>query len=133
MRYRGEIGPGKATANLGYADSDKGDDDRIMASAGYKLNMGLSFAYSWNQRTQKTLPDIQSQLFSLNYQYKDTIFSVDYGDQSAKGSKVENEVKQIGFQHNASKQLALYGAYTLFDNADGTKLDAFFVGARYAF
>lgn len=130
IRYRDDIGPGRLFANLGYADSSDGGDDRRMGLLGYKLKSGLSAAYSYSDRTRLTGPDLSSQLFSINYGVGKWIFSLDYGDQGLDG---ENEVSSIGFQYTESKPLMLYAAYTKFDNADGSSLDAFFVGARYQF
>ncbi len=130
LRYRGTVGPGRLNGNFGIANSADGGNDRQMLSFGYRHNSGFSASYSLNDRTQLAGPDLESQLFSLNYQLNKWIFSVDFGDQGING---ENEVKQIGFQYKESKPLSYYGAYTKFDNGDGSSLDAFFVGARYTF
>ena len=101
-----------------------------MLGVGYRHNSGLSFSYSYSDRTQFAAPDLESQLLSFNYEINKWTFSVDVGDQGVDG---ENEVMNVGFVYKDSKPLHFYAAYTTFDNADGSDLDAFFVGARYTF
>ncbi|MFK7966915.1 MAG: porin [Burkholderiaceae bacterium] len=137
LRYRNAVGPGRLLGNVGVANSADGDNDRLMLGVGYKLNSGFSVSFGHNERTQGALNgvergDLESQLLSLNYELGKWIFSFDIGEQ---GGDVggDNEVQQIGFQYNESKPLKMYAAYSKYDNADGSSLDAFFVGARYTF
>lgn len=137
LRYRNGVGPGRLIGNLGLANSADGDNDRIMWGLGYKLKSGFSVSFGQNERTQAAVGgvdqgDLQSQLLSLNYELGKWILSFDIGEQGGDVGD-DNEVTQIGFQYNESKPLKMYAAFTKFDNADGSTLDAFFIGTRYTF
>lgn len=129
-RLKRNFGPGRVTVLVGFADSGDGSDDRTMLSGGYKFNNGFSFAASFSSRTQADGPDLESNLFSLNYQINSVIFSIDAGAQGVDG---ENEIQQIGAEFKFSNALDIYGGYVNFDNANNTSVDAFFSGFRFKF
>jgi predicted porin len=103
VRYRGDVGPGKLNANLGIANSADGSNDRKALSFGYRLNSGFSASYSTNGRTQAAGPDLDSQLFSLNYQLNKWIFSVDLGDQGVNG---ETKLSKLDFSTTSPSPLS---------------------------
>lgn len=135
-RLKRGLGPGKITVLAGYADSDNGNNDRTMLSGGYRFNFGLSFAGSFSSRTQGNdadgleQPDLESVLFSINYQIGPVIFSIDAGESGVDG---EDEIQQVGAEWKVTKATDFYGGYTNFDNANGSSLDALFAGFRYKY
>ena len=136
VRYEQPGGPG-LLGNLGVAKSADGENDRLMWGVGYKIRSGFSVSFGQNERTQGALNgvdrgDLTSRLLSLNYQRGKWIFSFDIGEQGGNVGN-DNEVKQIGFQYQESDPLLMYAAYSKYDNADGSSLDAFFIGVRYRF
>ena len=135
-RLKRGLGPGKITILAGYADSANGNDDRTMFSGGYRFNFGLSFNGTFSSRTRGLdengleQEDLESTLFSVNYQIGKVILSVDVGDHGVDG---EDEIQQIGAEWKAAKSTDVYGGYVNFDNANDTSVDALFAGFRFKF
>lgn len=130
-RYRGDLGFAKATLFAGSADSSDGSNDRTMVSGGLLFPFGLNFSFSVNDRTQGGGdPDLESQLLTIGYKVGKWAISADKGESGVDG---ENELTSIGFQYNPAKNINLYANSSSYDNADGSTLDAAFVGARFKF
>lgn len=138
-RLKRELGPGKITALLGIGDrDDPAGQDRTAISLGYKFDFGVSFngTFETAEVEDGSAPDLDSQLLSVNYQFKKLVVSADFGESGEDG---ENTLTQFGGEYHFSKHLDLYAGLSMFTNeganADGSDqdLDALFTGFRYKY